>query len=207
MFGVVLALSAAFTPADSTRSDSLQVIEIQASSALGFGQKASDLGSGVRVEARVLRQLQSVNPNELAATVPGLIARDEDGFGLRFNWGIRGTGTERSSRIVLMEDGVLTAPAAYSSPAAYYQPSLMRMAGMDVAKGSSQIAAGPQTTGGAINFASNAPQVPHRLGFVRNRLCPQLGFGGRNQKISLPGMAASAFKWVPPIGRRRPNRF
>ncbi|MEN9939280.1 MAG: hypothetical protein RIR61_87 [Bacteroidota bacterium] len=165
MFGVVLALSAAFTPADSSRSDSLHVIEVQASSALGFGQKASDLGSGVRVEARVLRQLQSVNPNELAATVPGLIARDEDGFGLRINWGIRGTGTERSNRIVLMEDGVLTAPAAYSSPAAYYQPSLMRMAGMDVAKGSSQIAAGPQTTGGAINFSSNATDVYQRLKF------------------------------------------
>lgn len=165
MLSVVLALSAAIIPVDSTRSDSLHVIEVQASSALGFGQKAKDLGSGVHVDARVLRQLQSVNPNELAATVPGLVARDEDGFGLRINWGIRGTGTERSSRIVLMEDGVLTAPAAYSSPAAYYQPSLARMAGMDVAKGSSQIAAGPQTTGGAINFSSNATDVNQRLKF------------------------------------------
>jgi Fe(3+) dicitrate transport protein len=165
MFSVLVGLLLVPNPVDSTRTDSLQTIEIQANSAFGMGRTAQELGSGIHLNARQLRSFMTLNPNELAALVPGLMARDEDGFGLRMNWGIRGTGTERSSRIVLMEDGVLTAPAPYSAPAAYYQPSLARMAGMDVVKGSSQIAAGPQTTGGAINFQSNPIDLAQRVKF------------------------------------------
>ena len=191
MFGAVLGLAVAITPVDSTRIDSLQTIEIQASSAMGMGRSAHDLGSGTHVSAKVLRQILAVNPNELVATVPGLMARDEDGFGLRMNWGIRGTGTERSSRIVMMEDGVLTAPAAYSAPAAYYQPSVLRMAGIDVVKGSSQIAAGPQTTGGAINFISSAIDLRQRVKFRTALGSYGTGFAHSHVSMGGPKRAAS----------------
>lgn len=202
MLGAVLGLAVAVTQVDSTRIDSLQTIEIQASSAMGMGRNAQDLGSGTHVSAKVLRQIQAVNPNELVATVPGLMARDEDGFGLRMNWGIRGTGTERSSRIVMMEDGVLTAPAAYSAPAAYYQPSVLRMAGIDVVKGSSQIAAGPQTTGGAINFISSAIDLRQRVKF-RTAL-GSYGTGYAHSQVSMGGpKRAASIEWV----RQHSNGF
>lgn len=111
-----------------------------------------------------LKQLQEQDYSDIHRVlrqVPGVTVQDEEGYGLRPNIGMRGTGVERSQKITLLEDGILIAPAPYSAPAAYYSPNVGRMESIEVRKGSSSIRQGPFTTGGVLNFVSTS--IPYQL--------------------------------------------
>jgi Fe(3+) dicitrate transport protein len=111
-------------------------------------------GSGAYLEADDIRTQSYDDVNRAFRRVPGVYLRDEDGFGLFPNISLRGVDTGRSAKLTLMEDGVLSAPAAYSAPEAYVTSTVARMHAIEVLKGSSQIRFGPHTTGGVINYLS-----------------------------------------------------
>ena len=90
--------------------------------------------------------------NQLVSLVPGVYVREEDGFGLRPNIGIRGATSDRSQKVTILEDGVLIGPAPYSAPAAYYITNAARLESLEVLKGPSAIISGPHTVGGTINL-------------------------------------------------------
>jgi len=130
---------------------------------VGDAAKAQEsAGSAQFIDQDRLEQFDYSDVQRVLRQVPGVYAIDEEGFGLRPNIGIRGSGTDRSSRITLMEDGVLIAPAPYAAPAAYYFPTMARMSALEVRKGSSAIKTGPRTTGGALNLVSTP--IPDALG-------------------------------------------
>ncbi len=118
-------------------------------------------GSGTVLERAILEESHVFSVNEALRKVPGVFARDEEGFGLRPNLGIRGLNPTRSSKLLMLEDGIPLAYAPYGDNASYYHPPVNRFERIEVLKGSSQILFGPQTLGGLVNYIT--PGVPADL--------------------------------------------
>jgi Fe(3+) dicitrate transport protein len=122
-------------------------------------------GSGTALDALDLARIQPRSLNEALRQVSGVFVREEEGLGLRPNIGIRGLNPTRSTTVLLLEDGVPFSLAPYGDNGSYYAPPVDRLDGVEVLKGSGQIAYGPRTIGGVINLLSPRP--------------PALGHAGR----------------------------
>lgn len=111
-------------------------------------------GSSDIVTRKELDEQQPYSVREALQGVPGLHVVGEDAFGLNLNIGVRGLDPRRTSRTLLLEDGMPIHLAPYSDPTAHYHTPLERTERIEVIKGSGQIVHGPQTVGGVINFVT-----------------------------------------------------
>lgn len=175
-------------PAPSTR----QAIVFEHLTITGGPNNVQEIpGSATYLSQEILEEQGYGDIHRLLRQVPGLNIQEEEGYGLRPNIGMRGTGVERSDKITIMEDGVLIAPAPYAAPSAYYFPTVGRMEGIEVRKGSTSIRQGPYTTGGALNLISSS--IPSQLG---GRLNVALGEDGTRRGHLMAGNSGPRFGWM-----------
>jgi Fe(3+) dicitrate transport protein len=121
-------------------------------------------GSFDIVDEEKLIERRPFSIKEALADIPGVnVVTSEDPIGLALNIGIRGMDPRRTSRTLLLEDGMPLFLAPYGDPSAHYSTPMEMLERIEVVKGSGQILYGPQTVGGMINFVTKP--VP-RNGFA-----------------------------------------
>lgn len=151
---------------------------------IGGAEKLPNIaGAGQILDHKDLEASHVFTVNEALRKVPGVHARDEEGFGLRPNIGMRGLNPTRSTKITLLEDGIPLAYAPYGDNASYYHPQVDRYERIEVLKGAGSMLFGPQTIGGVINYITPNPTQQFG-GFVQGVV------GNRdyvNGKINLSG--------------------
>ncbi|HEU4593828.1 MAG TPA: TonB-dependent receptor [Pyrinomonadaceae bacterium] len=140
-------------------------------------------GSVEIINRDTLESSRVFTSTEALRKAAGVNVRDEEGFGLRPNIGIRGLNPTRSTKVLLLEDGIPLTYAPYGDNASYYHPPIDRFETVEVLKGSGQILYGPQTVGGVINFITrNPPLKPSGtltlVGGNRDYFNGHLGYGG-----------------------------
>lgn len=114
-------------------------------------------GSATIIDQSELQSSRVLSVNEALRKVPGVNVRDEEGFGLRPNIGIRGLNPSRSTKVLILEDGIPAMYAPYGDNATYYHAPIERYDRIEVLKGVGILRFGPQTIGGIINYITPEP--------------------------------------------------
>ncbi|MEE4303460.1 MAG: TonB-dependent receptor plug domain-containing protein, partial [Wenzhouxiangella sp.] len=159
-------------------------------------------GTGAVVDPEQMAVESRTDINQLLKTVPGVYIREEDGEGLRPNIGIRAAAGGRSSKITLLEDGVLIAPAPYSNPAAYYFPQVYQMHAVEVLKGAPLLRYGPQTIGGVVNLVTTP--IPSE---TSGRIVTTMGENSEHDTHAWLGGRAGDFGWLVDAVYRNSDGF
>ena len=116
-------------------------------------------GAATVMDMQTLKLVNPIGTQEMLEYVPGINAFADDGIGnSRISIGVRGLNPRRSSRVLILEDGVPIQPALYVYPNMYYNPPSDRIDQIEVIKGSGTILYGPQTMGGVINYFTKRPR-------------------------------------------------
>ena len=136
-------------------------LETQPVVVIGRSMKAQRrmVGAGTLIAPKTIRLINPIGTQEMLEYVPGINGFADDGMGnSRLNIGIRGLNPRRSSRVLVLEDGVPIQPAPYIYPNMYYNPPTERIERIEVLKGSAAIEYGPQTMGGVVNYITSRPR-------------------------------------------------
>lgn len=147
-------------------------------------------GSAFYLPTEQLTRMAPLSGNEVLKQIPGVHVADEEGLGLRANIGIRGLDPDRSTSVLILEDGIPVQLNPYGEPELYYTPSMDRMSAIEMVKGSGQIMFGPRTIGGVINYiTADPPAQPETKVALRGGsggfLAAQLGYGSTYGNIGI----------------------
>ncbi|MGV6801371.1 MAG: TonB-dependent receptor family protein [bacterium] len=169
----IIILTGLLGPSAMAQTADRSSSEIDLITVIGTRTTQEIAGAVTYLGTEELQEYQYTDINRVLRAVPGVNLQEEDGFGLRPNIGLRGSGTDRSSKILILEDGVPVAPAPFSAPSAYYFPMTARMSGVEITKGVGAVKYGPITTAGTLQFFSTP--IPDEPAFHLNLLTSDLG--------------------------------
>lgn len=150
------------------------------------------------LDPAALRQHRPAAAHDLLRQTTGVHVQDEDALGLHLNIGMRGLDPRRSTRVLLLEDGVPIHLGPYTDPSVHYQPPAEVLQRIEVLKGSGQVGYGPQTVGGVINFMRRPP--PRTAG---GAIMLRAGDRGRRTGHILVGTGIGDHALSLSIGRRQ----
>jgi Fe(3+) dicitrate transport protein len=151
----------------ATDSDKARATELEIVTVLGQRDRTATLpGSHQVIGADELTEMRVMTTSEALRKAAGVNVRDEEGFGLRPNIGLRGLNPTRSTKMLLLEDGIPLAYAPYGDNASYYHPPIERFDRIEILKGAAVNMYGPQTIGGVINYLTPTPPTDFQ-GMVR----------------------------------------
>ncbi len=142
------------------------------------------------ISAEEMEMIQPASLQDALKIVPGVNARDEEGYGAIPNIGIRGLSPNRSTKVLILEDGAPIQPSLFLSNASYYSPPVERISSIEVLKGATGLRYGPNTIGGVINYQSKTPlkngTVKGKLGSHGYKLL-ELEAGASSEQNSMGG--------------------
>lgn len=182
-------------PKETTKLSDSTIIEMPQIMIIGKrdGLISKTPGSAIILNTRDIKQFAPLTSNELLRKVTGINVVDEEGAGLRLNISIRGLDPDRSRNVLMLEDGVPIALGPYGEPEMYFTPSIDKMSGIEILKGSGQILFGPQTIGGVVNFftADPPPSEISRIKLTGAKNGYFSGFGSYGNTIGKTGFLVS----------------
>ncbi len=197
---LVISALATFAANAQAEDASKQPAEIKVKKVLVTGILPERLesvpGSFNIVDEEDLIERRPFSVREALNNVPGINIVGEDAFVLSPNIGIRGLDPRRTSRTLLLEDGMPLFLAPYGDPSAHYSTPLQRVQRIEVVKGSGQILYGPQTIGGMINFVTKPVPKNGLAGSVQatggnndfTGLHANVGYGGERGGIMIDAL-------------------
>lgn len=140
-------------------------IELPRIDVVGDGAQAiaKQPGSVAIIEEEELALMQPLSTQDALKSVPGVVVREEEGYGFIPNIGMRGLNPNRSQKLLVLEDGVPVAPGLFLANESYYSPRIERMQRIEVLKGAAGLRYGPTTIGGVINYITKDPEKGAKL--------------------------------------------
>lgn len=158
---IALAIASALAFPASLQANTVQLPSIEV---VGEGEQAvaKQPGSVAKISKEDLALRQPISAQDALKAVPGIVVREEEGYGFIPNIGMRGLDPNRSQKLLVLEDGVPVAPGLFLANESYYSPRIERMDSIEVLKGAAALRYGPTTIGGVINYKTKNPEEGFR---------------------------------------------
>lgn len=158
--------------------------------AAGLRRKIYDVPGSISViDARTIRESGAQSLTEIITRIPGVVAVDEDGRGLKPNFGLRGLDPNRNrSALILIDGKIPNGTMYYGDPGGYYMTPLQQVEKIEVIRGGASVLYGGHSVGGVINLiskkATSTPTTQMNLNYGSwNALTAQVTTGANNGKF------------------------